>query len=55
VKRGSVIESVYGPCLVTVHPSSLLRVEDSEERAAAFELFLRDLRNGIDFLKRSAA
>ena len=27
-QRGSVIESVYGPCLITVHPSSLLRVED---------------------------
>jgi uracil-DNA glycosylase len=54
-QRGSVVESTYGPCLVTVHPSSLLRVEEPEERHAAFELFLRDLRNGLDFLKRSAA
>jgi DNA polymerase len=52
--RGKVLESNYGPCLVTVHPSSLLRVEDEEDRRAAFELFVRDLRYGLDFLKRSA-
>jgi DNA polymerase len=53
--RGRVIESAYGPCLVTVHPSSLLRVEDAEEKWAAYGLFVGDLRKGLDFLKRAAA
>lgn len=52
--RGRVIESSYGPCLVTVHPSALLRVEDADDRRAAYEAFLADLRRGIDFLKRAA-
>jgi DNA polymerase len=50
--RGRVIESPYGPCLVTVHPSSLLRVEDSAERRAAYEAFLYDLRQGLTFRTR---
>jgi DNA polymerase len=53
--RGRVIESSYGPCLVTVHPSSLLRVEDDEEKRAAYRLFVGDLRRGVDYLKRAAA
>jgi DNA polymerase len=53
--RGRVMESIYGPCLVTVHPSSLLRVEGEDERRAAYRLFLQDLRKGLDFLERAAA
>jgi uracil-DNA glycosylase len=53
--RGQIMESVYGPCLITVHPSSLLRVEGEDERRAAYNLFLQDLRKGVDFLKRAAA
>ena len=53
--RGQVFESVYGPCLVTVHPSSLLRVEEETDRRAAYELFLQDLRKGLAFLKGAAA
>jgi DNA polymerase len=48
--RGRIIESVYGVCLVTVHPSSLLRVETPEERRAAYKSFLEDLRRGLAFL-----
>ena len=53
--RGKVIESPIGPCLVTTHPSSILRVESPEEREAAYELFLADLRAGMTYAKRAAA
>jgi DNA polymerase len=53
--RGRVLESNYGPCLVTVHPSSLLRVEGEDERRAAYALFVQDLRNGLEYLQRAAA
>jgi DNA polymerase len=52
--RGRVVESVYGVCLVTVHPSSLLRVEEPEDRRAAYDAFLYDFRQGLAFLKRAA-
>lgn len=53
--RGRVLESSYGPCLVTVHPSSLLRVEGEAEKRAAYGLFLQDLRKGLDYLEQAAA
>ena len=53
--RGRIMESVYGPCLITVHPSSLLRVEGEDERRAAYGLFVQDLRKGVDFLEHAAA
>jgi DNA polymerase len=53
--RGRIVESAYGPCLVTVHPSSLLRVEDAAEREAAYDLFVQDLRAGLAFIERSGA
>lgn len=53
--RGRVLESSYGPCLVTVHPSSLLRVEGDAEKRAAYGLFVEDLRKGLDYLQRAAA
>jgi uracil-DNA glycosylase family protein len=53
--RGKVLEAAYGPCLVTTHPSSILRVEDPDERDAAYSLFLDDLRAGMAFLERSSA
>jgi DNA polymerase len=52
--RGSVMESPYGPCLVTTHPSSIIRVEDTDEREAAYALFLADLRGGLRFLDAAA-
>jgi DNA polymerase len=36
--------------IVTVHPSSILRSVGAEERAHAFELFVRDLRRVADLL-----
>jgi DNA polymerase len=53
--RGRVIETTYGPVLVTVHPSSLLRVETQEQQDRAYEYFVRDLKKGVDFLSRVAA
>ena len=53
--RGKVLESTFGACLVTTHPSSILRQQDEEERRAAYELFLTDLRAGIAYLQRTAA
>jgi hypothetical protein len=38
-----------------VHPSSLLRVEGEDEKRAAYNLFVQDLRKGLDFLQRAAA
>ena len=52
--RGQVIESVYGPCLVTIHPSAILRVEP-EDRDAAYAQFVQDLQHGVEFLQRSGA
>ena len=53
--RGKVVESNYGACLVTTHPSSILRAETPEERRAAYDAFLADLRAGVTFVWRSAA
>jgi len=52
--RGRIMEGAYGPCLVTTHPSSIVRVEDADERAAAYAVFLSDLQQGLDYLKRTA-
>jgi DNA polymerase len=50
--RGRVIESTLGPCLVTVHPSSVLRA-DPEERQAAYSALVDDLKEGVAFLART--
>ncbi|WP_243226085.1 UdgX family uracil-DNA binding protein [Microbacterium sp. CIAB417] len=45
--RGHVIEEperLLAPVVVTVHPSSILRVRDSSAREAAFDAFVADLR-----------
>ena len=44
-ERGHFLETPFAPrTLVTVHPSSLLRVPDPEAKKQAFELFVKDLR-----------
>ena len=49
--RGKVISSPYGaPALVTVHPSSLLRVPDAEARHRAYTDFVGDLRLAADLV-----
>ena len=52
-QRGQVFEGPLGPALITVHPSSILRVEDAEERGAAFELFVLDLKKALAFAART--
>jgi DNA polymerase len=53
--RGKVVESAHGACLVTTHPSSILRAETPEERRAAYDAFLADLRAGVEHVRRAAA
>jgi len=52
--RGHVLDSDYGPCLVTVHPSSILRADD-DAREAAMAAFVADLGQAAAFLKGKAA
>jgi DNA polymerase len=47
--RGRIFETAYGRCLVTVHPSSILRVDDPRERQAAYDAFVADLRPCREF------
>jgi DNA polymerase len=53
VNRGHVLESSYGPCLITVHPSSILRVDDPSQREPAFAALVADLRRAVEYLQRS--
>ena len=42
--RGEILDSLFGrPIVATVHPSSILRITDEEERHAAFDAFVHDL------------
>lgn len=44
-ERGRWLETEFGvPALITVHPSSLLRLRDRQEAAAAFDELVADLR-----------
>jgi DNA polymerase len=42
--RGTVFRDRTPPTLVTVHPSSILRVQGSEDREAQMDAFVEDLR-----------
>jgi uracil-DNA glycosylase len=43
-QRGAFVESPHAPFVfATLHPSALLRVQEDEEREAAFRQFVRDL------------
>ena len=53
--RGAEIDGTEWPgarVLVTVHPSSLLRVQDAEDRRAAFRAFVADLRAAAELAGR---
>jgi uracil-DNA glycosylase len=44
-ERGSFVKTAWAPrVLITVHPSSLLRLTDPESKAREFERFVRDLK-----------
>ena len=54
--RGQLLESEWAPCvLATVHPSSILRVPDPDQRRQAFEAFVADLRVAAQALETIAA
>lgn len=50
--KGQVFETSYGPVIVTRHPSSVLRMREKEERRAALDELVADLRRAKDYLRR---
>jgi DNA polymerase len=52
--RGEVLSSRLGPpALITVHPSSLLRLPEDEDRHAALAAFVTDLRHVLPYMDGS--
>ena len=50
-ERGNFVRSPLAPhVMATVHPSSLLRIEDDKERKAAIRVFVTELRKVADVL-----
>lgn len=49
--KGRVFETGYGPVIVTRHPSSVLRLREKEERRAALDELVADLKRAAAFLK----
>jgi DNA polymerase len=53
--RGEVFQTADGTSLgVTIHPSALLRLRESDDREREYVLFVEDLREYADFLKKAA-
>jgi uracil-DNA glycosylase family protein len=53
--RGQVLESAFGPpMVVTVHPSAIVRVPDRDDRRAAVQGFVDDLRLAHEVTTSSA-
>jgi uracil-DNA glycosylase len=53
-ERGTFVRSNLAPrVMATVHPSSLLRIEDDAERKAAIREFVRELRQVAKVLERA--
>ncbi len=50
--KNQVIDSTYGPVVVTRHPSSVLRMREQEERRAAFNELVADLRRAARFANK---
>jgi uracil-DNA glycosylase len=50
--KGRVFESAYGPVIVTRHPSSVLRLREREQRRAALEELVKDLRRAATLIAR---
>ncbi len=54
-ERGKVLDTVVGlPLLVTIHPSYLLRIRDSNDRDKERARFVEDLREAASILVREA-
>jgi DNA polymerase len=54
VNRGKVLETAYGPCLITIHPSALLRVADADEQRSEIAAFVADLGRAMVYLDDAA-
>src|ERR671923_1229238 len=55
-QRGEFVDSPLAPLVTaTIHPSSILRAETDEDRKAAFDGFVRDLRGVAMALRRREA
>jgi uracil-DNA glycosylase len=53
--RGQLLSSAWAPRVIaTIHPSALLRVEDRNEREAAYAAFVADLRKAASLAKQAA-
>ncbi len=53
--RGAVLDVANGPrVLVTIHPSSLLRLQDEDEKRSAYASFVNDLRSVEQYAHGSA-
>ncbi|SRR6266511_4711871 len=50
--KGQVYETPYGPVVVTRHPSSVLRMREREERRAALQELVEDLKAAAKLLAR---
>jgi uracil-DNA glycosylase len=54
--RGQVLESAFGlPMVVTVHPSAVVRVPDRDDRQAALEGLVNDLRLALEASRSSSS
>jgi uracil-DNA glycosylase len=51
--KGQILESPFGPVVVTRHPSSVLRVREREERQAALTELADDLKFASTLLKKT--
>jgi DNA polymerase len=55
-QRGTFVDSPLAPLVTaTIHPSSILRAETDDDRRAAFDGFVTDLRHVATALRRRAA
>jgi uracil-DNA glycosylase family protein len=49
--KGQVFQTAYGPVIVTRHPSSVLRMREKEERRAALDELVEDLKRAAALLR----
>jgi uracil-DNA glycosylase family protein len=52
--KNQVLASAYGPVVVTRHPSSVLRLREREERRAALDELVADLRRAAEVAKATS-
>jgi DNA polymerase len=50
-QRGKLLHCGFGRIVATVHPSSILRAQDDEERRIAMRAFVDELRGVAGLLK----